>query len=106
MSFAARRLPVQPAGAIKPMLKIETVRNGSGTVTLILEGQLIGLWVDELRLACARARRARARVAVDLGGVAFVDRDGVALLRELADHGTRMSSCSPFVAEQLKTQER
>jgi ABC-type transporter Mla MlaB component len=87
------------------MLKIETVRNGSGMVTLALEGRLIGLWVDQLRLACARARSGRASVALDLTGVEFVDRAGVALLRELADHDTRLSNCSPFVAEQLRPQE-
>ena len=88
------------------MLKIETVRNGGGTVTLVLEGRLIGPWVDELRLACARARSGQMSVAVDLAEVAFVDRAGLTLLRELAHHDTRLSNCSPFVAEQLKPQER
>jgi len=88
------------------MLKIEAVRDGGRTVTLVLEGRLIGPWVDELKLACAQARRGRMEVAVDLAGVAFVDRAGIALLRELADHDTRLANCSPFVAEQLKPQER
>ena len=88
------------------MLKIEAVRDGGRTVTLVLEGRLIGPWVDELKLACAQARRGRMEVAVDLAGVAFVDRAGIALLRELADHDTQLANCSPFVAEQLKPQER
>ncbi len=87
------------------MLKIDTVRNVGGTVTLVLEGRLIGPWVDELRLACARAQSGLTGLAVDLAGVAFVDRAGLALLRELAGHDTRLSNCSPFVAEQLKPQE-
>lgn len=87
------------------MLKIETARNGARGVTLRLEGRLIGPWVEELRLACAHARRGERKVTVDMAGVAFVDRAGIALLRELADHDTRLSSCSPFVAEQLKPQE-
>ena len=88
------------------MLKIETTRDAGGSVTLLLEGRLIGPWVEELRLACAQARRGPMKVTVDLGGVAFVDRAGIALLRELADHDTRLAGCSPFVAEQLKPQER
>src|SRR5215467_6953534 len=88
------------------MLKIETVRNGRGTVTLVLEGRLIGPWVNELRLACARARSGRTKVVLDLTGVTFADRAGVALLHDLADHDTPLSNCSPFVAEQLKPQER
>ena len=88
------------------MLKIETVRNGRGTVTLVLEGRLIGPWVNELRLACARARSGRTKVVLDLTGVTFADRAGVALLRDLADHDTPLSNSSPFVAEQLKPQER
>jgi len=88
------------------MLKIETVRNGGGTVTLILEGRLVGPWVDELKQACARARSGVTGLAVDLTGVAFVDRVGIALLRELTNHDTRLFNCSPFVAEQLKPQER
>jgi len=88
------------------MLKIEAVRNGGRGVTLLLEGRLIGPWVEELRLACAQARRERMRVSLDLTGVSFVDRAGIALLRELADHDMPLTRCSPFVAEQLKPQER
>ena len=88
------------------MLKIETVRNAGRTVMLVLEGRLIGAWVDELRLVCERAQSGQTGIAVDLAGVAFVDRAGVALLRELADHHARLFNCSPFVAEQLKPQER
>ena len=88
------------------MLKIETTKDAGRGVTLHLEGRLIGPWVEELRVACAQAGRGRMQVIVDLGGVAFVDRAGIALLRELADHDTRLAGCSPFVAEQLRPQER
>ena len=88
------------------MLKIESVKNGSGTATLALEGRLIGPWVEELRLTCLGALGAGTDITLDLAGVSFVDRAGIELLRTLADHHTRLSNCSPFVAEQLKPQER
>ena len=87
------------------MLKIVSVDNKSGAATLVLEGRLIGPWVDELRRSCEEAVGSRGRLTIDLGGVAFVDRGGVALLRSLADDHARLTNCSPFVAEQLRTLE-
>jgi len=84
------------------MLKIDSVANGGGTITLILEGRLIGPWVEELRQACKGALDKPPSLTLDLAGVAFVDRAGVELLRSLADRHARLSNCSPFVAEQLK----
>ncbi len=43
-----------------------------------------------------------ASLTLDLGAVAFVDHDGVELLRSLAEQHARLTNCSPFVAEQLK----
>ncbi len=84
------------------MLKIDSTATGSGTVTLTLEGRLIGPWVDELRMACKCTLDTPASLTLDLGAVAFVDRDGVELLRSLAEQHARLTNCSPFVAEQLK----
>jgi hypothetical protein len=83
------------------MLKIVSVGNGHGSTTLVLEGRLIGPWVDELRGACEKALRAPARLTLDLGAVTFIDRDGVALLRRLVRRDADVTNCSPFVAEQL-----
>jgi anti-anti-sigma regulatory factor len=88
------------------LLKIESVTNGNGTTTLALEGQLVGPWVEELRLTCLGALGASTDLTLDLARVSFVDRAGIEMLRTLADHHTRLSNCSPFVAEQLKPQER
>ena len=88
------------------MLKIDSVTTGSGTATLSLEGRLIGPWVEELRLTCLGELGSGTDLTLDLAGVAFVDRAGIELLRTLADRHTRLSNCSPFVAEQLKPQER
>lgn len=88
------------------MLKIVTVPNGSGTATLILEGRLIGPWVEELRRSCEQTSSSSDELTLDLGGVSFVDRSGLELLRSLADRRARLNNCSPFVAEQLRTPER
>ena len=88
------------------MLKIDSVTTGSGTATLSLEGRLIGPWVEELRLTCLGELGAGTDLTLDLAGVAFLDRAGIELLRTLADRHTRLCNCSPFVAEQLKPQER
>jgi ABC-type transporter Mla MlaB component len=84
------------------VLKIDSIANGGGTVTLVLAGRLIGPWVEELRLACTGALDNPASLTLDLAGVAFVDHTGVELLRSLADRHARLSNCSLFVAEQLK----
>jgi hypothetical protein len=88
------------------MLKIVSLGNGHGTATLVLEGRLIGPWVDELRLACKEALGSGASLTLDLGTLSFVDRDGVELLRSLASGKAEIINCSPFVAEQLRAAER
>jgi len=71
-------------------------------VTLVLEGGVIGPWVDELRLACDQALRTHGALTLHLGGVGFIDRAGLALFRELEGRPVRVTNCSPFVAEQLR----
>ena len=88
------------------MLKIVSVSNGSGTATLVLEGRLIGPWVEELRRSCEQASSSSDGLTLDLRGVSFVDRGGLELLRSLADRRARLNNCSPFVAEQLRAPER
>ena len=84
------------------MLMIATRNVTTDRVTLVLEGGVIGPWVDELRLACNRALGTHGALTLDLGGVGFIDRAGLALFRELGDRSVRVTNCSPFVAEQLR----
>jgi len=87
------------------LLKIVSVPNGSGTAILILEGRLIGPWVEELQRACEEAASTNRGLTLDLRAVSFVDRSGLDLLRSLAGRSARLNNCSPFVAEQLRTLE-
>lgn len=87
------------------MLRIVSRCNGYGATTLILEGRLVGPWVEELRRACGETLDP-ASLVLDLRAVSFVDRDGADLLRNLSERRAEITNCSPFVAEQLRVAER
>jgi hypothetical protein len=70
---------------------------------LKVEGRVIGPWVEELRGACESALARGGRLTVDLAGVGFVDRDGLALLQWLRRRDVGLRHCSTFVDEQLKS---
>jgi ABC-type transporter Mla MlaB component len=66
------------------MLRI-TVHNGEKTQTILLEGKISGLWVEELdrtwhNLAPEFGKK---KLQLDLRGVDFVDAKGSKLLREI-----------------------
>ncbi len=86
------------------MLKIENPLAAGGSVTLRLEGRVIGPWVEELRQSCEPVLAGGARLALDLSGVSFVDRDGVVLLRSLERRQVALLNCSGFVAELLRAE--
>jgi ABC-type transporter Mla MlaB component len=71
-------------------------------MTLVLEGGVLGPWVDELRRACDRALAGHRALTLDLGAVGFIDHAGLAFFRELDRRHVRLTNCSPFVAEQLR----
>ncbi len=85
------------------MLRIVSADGPGSGATLRLEGRVIGPWVDELRLSCRRVLVTGATLTLDLSEVAFVERDGLELLRSLVDNGVAVVNCPVFVHEQLKT---
>ena len=64
-----------------------------------LEGSLVGPWIDEL-LRVLDGVPAGA-LAIDLASLAYADRDGARLLRDLAGRA-ELRGCSPFLAELLR----
>lgn len=84
------------------MLRIVAVETQGNEAVLSLAGRVIGPWVDELGRACERIRATGASLTLDLAEVAFVERDGVRLLKCLVDGGVAVVNCPAFVAEQLK----
>jgi len=84
------------------MLNIGLVASPDQAVSLRLDGQIRDPWVEELRRSCTQALATGHGLILDMTGVSFIDRCGVALLRCLSDHNVIVLHCSPFVVEQLK----
>ena len=81
------------------MLRI-TKKQANGLATLRVEGKLQGPWVETLREE-ARQAQVAGLVQLDLTYMAFVDRTGVELLRDLVRGGVHIANCSNFVRELL-----
>lgn len=84
------------------MLKISEAGKTNRSVTLKLEGRVVGPWVGELRHACESLLTGGRLLKLDLADVSFADANGVAALAALRSRGVALTHCSPFVMEQLK----
>jgi len=85
------------------MLKISQTERANHSVTLKLEGRVVGEWVGELRQVCETLLTDRRSLKLDLADVTFADASGVAALSSFKSRGVTFSNCSPFVEEQLKS---
>jgi ABC-type transporter Mla MlaB component len=84
------------------MLKISDGKQEKRSLTLRLEGRVVGPWVDELRQICKPLLADKTKLALDLAEVSFADENGVTLLTSLGRRGVKLLRPTPFVAEQLK----
>lgn len=84
------------------MLRISRVEAPDEVVTLRLEGQVSGPWVDVLRTVCEQWLATGSALTLDLMEVSFVDSDGMALCRCLKEQQVAFRHYSPFVGEQLR----
>jgi ABC-type transporter Mla MlaB component len=84
------------------MLKISQAGNGNHSVTLKLEGRVVGPWVGELRQVGETLLTEGRSLKLDLADVTFADASGVAVLSSFKSRGVTFTNCSPFVVEQLK----
>ncbi|MGC3957405.1 MAG: hypothetical protein QM813_05420 [Verrucomicrobiota bacterium] len=85
------------------MLKISENRPVKQTVTLRLEGRVVGPWVGELQQICETLVTGGNKLALDLAEVSFADQSGVTLLWGLKTRGIKLLNLAPFVEEQLKS---
>jgi len=85
------------------MLKIVASERASGRTILRLEGQIMGPWVDEVKIASEAALSA-GTLSLDLADVSFVDRRGVELLRSLDRRGVALINPTSFVRELLRAE--
>jgi ABC-type transporter Mla MlaB component len=84
------------------VLRISITKAADESVTLSLEGKVRGRWVGCLETTCEQEMKNCGRVIIDVGGVSFLDREGMALLRSLADCGVEVLNPSPFIRELMK----
>jgi len=85
------------------MLRISEVSSKGEETILRLEGEMIGPWVVVVKTACKPLLGNGYRLTLDLTDVSLVDRDGIALLRELTRSQVMLINCSPFLTGQLRT---
>ena len=85
------------------MLKISQAGKANQSVTLKLEGRVVGPWVGELRQVCETLLTDRRALKLDLTDMTFADADGVAVLTGFKMRGITLKNCSPFVDEQLRS---
>jgi ABC-type transporter Mla MlaB component len=90
------------AQGVQLMIRISVTESTGNAVTLLIEGKVIGEAVEELNSCCDQALAEGRRITLDVAGVSFIDRKGVALFHRLAAHQVSVVNCPAFVAEQLK----
>lgn len=84
------------------MLRITTSRNQK-SLSLKLEGQIEGPWVEVLRKSWAEATGydGQGEIVVDLGGVRFANPEGTDLLLTMRKQGVKLIKPSGFMREVL-----
>jgi len=87
------------------MLRIEKVGEDAASVTLRLEGRVVAQWVVALEDECQRVLQRSKRLILDVAGVTFIDRDGVAMLGHMNGKRLQVVNCSPFLRELLRCPE-
>ena len=87
------------------MVRMSITSSARDAVTLLLEGKVIGDAVDEVDSSCDQALAEGRRITLDLAGVSFIDRRGIALFHRLAARQVSMVNRSGFIAEQLKVRD-
>jgi ABC-type transporter Mla MlaB component len=85
------------------MLKISQTGTPNHSVTLTLEGRVVGPWVGELRRICEPFLAEDRDLKLDLTEVSFADAEGVAALNQFKSRGVKLKNCSPFVEQQIET---
>ena len=84
------------------MLKISVIEAAAGPMTLRLDGQITGRWVELMQGMCEVQLKKGLRVSLDLRNISFVDRDGITVLRSLANRQVKFLNALPFIAEQIR----
>jgi anti-anti-sigma regulatory factor len=85
------------------MLRITEIYEGDKTVTLRLDGKVVGTRVSELEELCLHHRDEKNKIVVlDFGGVSFIDSSAVRMLGKIKDERIKITNCSPFIRSLLR----
>ena len=87
------------------MLRISLVDSTGSAATLLLERKVIGDAVDEVNSSCNQAIAEGLRFTLDLAGVSFIVRNGVAVFHRHNARHVSVVNCSGFPFERLKVRD-
>ena len=87
------------------MLRITRLSEDDESVTLRLEGRLIGPWVTELKRECKRCLARRSKIILDLSSVSFADQEGIQTLKAMRGEHVRLSGESLFLSGLLQDEQ-
>jgi|SRR5687768_15373502 hypothetical protein len=88
------------------MLKITVQKDSqTGSASLLLEGRLVGAWVDELERSWKELGAGMHSFTVDLTAISYIDPKGKALLTEMWREGAKLLAagcCNKSIIEGIK----
>ncbi len=87
------------------MLRLTKLHDTTRGTMIKVEGDIVAEWGAFLEQECLSLQATGAPVAIDLGGVHFVDTRGIEVLQRLAGARLTLVHCPPLVDELLRTTE-
>lgn len=84
------------------MLRITKVSENAESVTLKVEGLIVGEWVTVLEQECTAWLQEKRSVQLDFSEVRFIDNYGVEVLKRITSKKLRRLNCPPLIEEILK----
>jgi len=88
------------------MLKMTTVREDEQTITLKLEGRIVGPWVEELEKECEKCLARKNRLILDLSDVSYIDERGVNTIRRFLGPRVHSVGGSLFLEGLMKEEKK
>ena len=83
------------------MLRVTRVSEDNLTLTLRVEGRIVREWAAFLERECEALLGDFSLVQLDLSGVSYVDRNGVAALRRLRSRPLEVANTPPLIQQLL-----
>lgn len=84
------------------MLKITQIAEDDMSMTLKLEGQIVGRWVNELEKECKKYMGKRSKLILDLSGATCVDDQGIKMLSAMVGDQVKLIRCSLLLSGLLE----